>query len=178
MRKSSKLLDRPVRKKEEAQTFLAMVKVNGQKAVALFDSGCTTDAISPELARIADLKVYELKEQVPLQLGTKGSQSKINYGTKACIKYGPVETSQYLDIVNIDRYDVTLGTVFMRKHGIVLDFGRNRIMKGDKVLPTLREGADLHIQARRQAMGSKAPITPEPGQLEKRKLRINKENPH
>jgi hypothetical protein len=35
--------------------------------------------------RVADLKVYKLAEQVPTQLGTRGSQTKINYGMKACI---------------------------------------------------------------------------------------------
>jgi hypothetical protein len=104
LRKSSKILERPIRSKKETQTFVIMVKVNGQKAVALLDSGCTTDAVTPELTRITGLKIYELKEQVPLQLGTRGSQSKINYGTKACIKYGPIEVNQYFDIVNIDRY--------------------------------------------------------------------------
>ena len=71
-----------MRTKEENKTFVAMVKVNGQEAIVLLDSGCTTDAISPEMVRVADLKVYELTEQVPIQLGTRGSQSKINYGTK------------------------------------------------------------------------------------------------
>jgi hypothetical protein len=152
LRKSSKILERPIHSKRETQTFVIVVKVNGQKAVALLDSGCTTDAVTPELTRIIGLKIYELKEQVPLQLGTRGSQSKINYGTKACIRYGPVEASQYFDIVNIDRYDVTLGTIFMRKHGIVLDFKRNQVRIGDKELPTLCEDADEYLQIRRQAI--------------------------
>ena len=120
-------MERPIRSRKETQTFVIMMEINGQKAVALLDSGCTTDAVTPELTRIIGLKIYELKEQVLLQLGTRGSQSKINYGTKACLKYGPIEACQYLDIVNIDRYDVTLGTVFMRKHGIMLDFKRNQV---------------------------------------------------
>jgi hypothetical protein len=73
LRKSSKILERPIRSKKETQTFIIIVKVNGQKAVALLDSGCTTDAVMPELTRITGLKIYELKEQVPLQLGTRGS---------------------------------------------------------------------------------------------------------
>jgi hypothetical protein len=32
-----------------------------------------TTALGPELVRVADLKVYELAEQVPMQLGTRGS---------------------------------------------------------------------------------------------------------
>ena len=82
IRKSSKMLEQPLRTKEENKTFVAMVKVNGQEAIALLDLGCTTDAISPEMVRVTDLKVYELTEQVLIQLGTRGSQSKINYGHK------------------------------------------------------------------------------------------------
>jgi hypothetical protein len=73
LRKSSKILERPICSKKETQTFIIIVKVNGQKAVALLDSGYTTDAVTPELTRITGLKIYELKEQVPLQLGTRGS---------------------------------------------------------------------------------------------------------
>ena len=28
------------------------------------------------------------KDQIPIQLGTKGSKTQINYGMKVCIKYG------------------------------------------------------------------------------------------
>jgi hypothetical protein len=152
VRKSSKTLDRPVRLKNEAKGFIVMVKIHGQAAVALLDSGCTTDAVSPELVRVAGLKVYELAEQVPMQLGTRGSQAKINYGTKACIKYGHVDVQHYFDIVNIDRYDVILGTVFMRKHGIMLGFDKNEIRHKVQVLPALRESPDTYLLVRRQAM--------------------------
>jgi hypothetical protein len=54
--KSSKLLKCPVRMKKETRAFITMVKVNSQEAVALLDSGCTTDALSPELVRIAGIK--------------------------------------------------------------------------------------------------------------------------
>jgi hypothetical protein len=127
LRKSSKILERPVQTRKETKAFVAMVTMSDQAVVALLDSGCTMDVLSPELVRVAGLKVYKLKEQVPVQLGTKGSQSKINYSTKTCIKYGPVDASHYFDMVNIDRYNVILGTVFMRKHGIVLDFGKDQV---------------------------------------------------
>ena len=98
------------------------------------------------------LKVHKLEEQVPVQLGTKGSQSKINYSMKVCVKYRHVNTSHYFDIVNIDRYDVILGTVFMRKHGIVLDFELDQIRHCEQVLPALHEGTDQYLQVHRQAM--------------------------
>jgi hypothetical protein len=132
LRKLSKILERPIYSKKETQTFIIMVKVNSQKAVALLYLGCTTNTVTLELTRITGLKIYKLKEQVPLQLGTRGSQLKINYGMKACIKYELIKVNQYFDIVNIDRYDVTLGTVFMRKHRIILDFKRNQVRIGDR----------------------------------------------
>jgi len=102
-----------------------MIKINGQEAIALLDSGCTTEAISLEMVQIVGLKVHQLTEQIPIQLGTKGSKSWINHGTKACIKIGTVENYHYFDIINIDRYDIIIGMVFMKQHGIVLDFEKD-----------------------------------------------------
>jgi hypothetical protein len=178
LRKSSKILERPICSKKKTQTFVIMVKVNGQKAIALLDSGCTTDTVTPELTRITGLKIYELKEQVPLQLGTRGSQSKINYGTKACIKYGPIEVNQYFDIVNIDRYDVTLGTIFMRKHGIILDFKRNQVRIGDRELPTLHEDADKYLQICRQAMHNRLDVPKDRDILNRTEGPYGKSNRH
>ena len=152
IRKSSKTLEQPLRTKEENKTFIVIVKVNSQEAIVLLDSGCTMDAISPEVVRVMDLKVYELMEQVPIQLGTRGSQSKINYGTKMCIKYGHVDACHYFDIVNIDRYDVILGMVFMRKHRIILDFECDEVRHKEQILPSIKEGPDAYLMVCRQAI--------------------------
>jgi Retroviral aspartyl protease len=125
--KSSKLMKHPVRTTKETRAFISMVKVNSQEAVVLLDSGYMMDALSPELVRVTGIKVYELMDQVPIQLGTRGSQSKISCGIKTTIKYGPIDTDHYFDVVNIDRYDVILGMVFMRRHGILLDFGMHQV---------------------------------------------------
>jgi hypothetical protein len=85
------------------------------------------DAISPKLMNITRIKVLELTEQVLLQLGMAGSQSKINYGVNSHIVYGPIKADHYFDVINIDRYDAILGTLFMHKHGIVLDFELNQV---------------------------------------------------
>ena len=69
-----------------------------------------------------------------------------------CIKYGHVDARHYFDIVNIDRYDVILGTVFMRKHGIVLDFEKDEVRCKGVTLPAMREGSDTYLLVRRQAM--------------------------
>ena len=53
------------------------------------------------------------------------------------IKIGHKVVEEYFDIANVEHYDVILGTPFLRKMGIVLDFrspGMARI--GNKVIPT------------------------------------------
>jgi len=138
--------------KEETKTFVIMVKINGQEAIALLDSGCTMEAISPEMVQIVGLKVHQLTEQIPIQLGTKGSKSQINHGMKACIKIGTVENYHYFNVINIDRYDIIIGMVFMKQHGIVLDFEKDQVRMRGKNLYALHKSTDKYLQVCRQAM--------------------------
>ena len=60
-----------------------------------------------------------------------------NYGTLATIKIGRKEVEEYFDIANIERYDVILGTPFLRKMGIILDFRSPGMAQiGNEVIPT------------------------------------------
>ncbi|KAF8150300.1 hypothetical protein K438DRAFT_1441411, partial [Mycena galopus ATCC 62051] len=113
------------------------VEVNGHKAFALFDSGCTTDTISPDFTRVANLTVNPIGSAITLQLGTAGSRSKINYGVTAQVRYSTISAEEYMDIVNLDRFDMIVRTKFMRKHGIALDFERNMIRIRGRDAPTL-----------------------------------------
>jgi hypothetical protein len=81
----------------------ALVKVNGLEAYALLDSGSTTVSITHDFARVAKLSVLQLVNPVLLQLGTVGSRSMINFGTKARLEVGSaIEDDAYLDVVNLD----------------------------------------------------------------------------
>ena len=125
----------------------ALVKVNGLEAYALLDSGSTTISITNDFARVAKLNILQLENTVTLQLGTIGSWSIINYGTKAQIELGPIkENNAYLDIVNIDWYDMIIGTPFMRKHNFVLNFGHNTFsMCGQVICPMTSGQKDLML---------------------------------
>ena len=53
------------------------------------------------------------------------------------IKLGCKVVNEYFNIVNIEHYDVILGTPFLRKMGIVLDFRSPGMAQiGNKVIPT------------------------------------------
>jgi Aspartyl protease len=131
----------------------ALVKVNGLEAYALLDSGSTTISITHDFARMAKLNVIQLENPITLQLGTVGSQSIINFGSRSSLELGTIKDDDaYLDVVNIDRYDMIIGTPFMRKHGLVLDFSNNTLSHRGRPVPTLSAGQeDLMITRKRPA---------------------------
>ena len=128
------------------------MKLHDLKAYVLLDSGYMSDSTSPEFATSVNLKVHELEEPVPLQLGTVGSRLKINFGLFTDFKIRGIKGNHYFDVVNIDRYDIIVGMVFMRKHGIVLNFKQDKVCVKGKVLDTIVEGKSTFRQVRRYAM--------------------------
>ena len=46
----------------------------------------------------------------------------------------------YLDVVNLDRYDVIIGTPFMHDYGVVLDFEKGAIRVNGTWIPALKGG--------------------------------------
>ncbi|KAF8222590.1 hypothetical protein L208DRAFT_1321686 [Tricholoma matsutake] len=126
---------------------MAKMKLHELEAFVLLDSGCTSDSISPDFAMSANLKAHKLEELVPLQLGTVGSHSKINFGLFTDFEIGEIKDTHYFDVVNINRYDTILGTIFMRKHGIVLDFEHDKVCVKAKCLNTIIERPNTFKQA-------------------------------
>ncbi|PVF91623.1 hypothetical protein CPB86DRAFT_677703, partial [Serendipita vermifera] len=94
-----------------------MLNVNGLPAKTLIDPGSNTDMVTPDFAKVAKLDPIELVEPIGLQLAVTGSRSKVNYGTRAHIRLGPIEEDRYFDISNIDGYNVILGTRFAWENG-------------------------------------------------------------
>ena len=94
--------EQPKRSPRLQATLAAEILINRVKALALFDSGSTTDSIMPEFTFVTKVKQIKLEEQVTLQLGWVGSQSKISYGTKVPVDVGGVKEESYFDLINID----------------------------------------------------------------------------
>jgi len=75
----------PKRPASQIRPLVAKMMINGLEAVVMFDTGSTSNAVSPEFARVANMKIHSLDEPMGIQLGCKGSKSKIIFGTS-----GPV----------------------------------------------------------------------------------------
>ena len=105
--------------------------------MTLFDTGSTTDSVTPEFAFATKAKTFKLEEQVILQLGCVGSRSKISYGTHVPVNIDQFKDEVYFDLVNIDRYDCIIGTPFMNKYGVSLDFGKRSIKINGREIPAM-----------------------------------------
>ena len=112
------------------------VIVNELKGIALIDSGSSINAISPAFACVAEIEAFPLEKPIGLQLGCVRSRSKINFGMFQAIKLGSEELNTYLDVVNLDHYDIVLGIPFLKLNNVVLDMSENSIHVGGVMIPT------------------------------------------
>jgi len=83
--KSSMSMMHPKRPVSQIRPLVAKMTINGLDAVVMFDTGSTSDAVSPEFAQVVNMKIHSLDVLMGIQLGCKGSKSKIVFSTS-----GPV----------------------------------------------------------------------------------------
>jgi hypothetical protein len=94
----------------------------------------------------------QLQNLVLLQLGTVGSHSMINFGAKACLELGPAcEDDAYMDVVNIDWYDMIVSTPFICRHGLALNFEKDALTIRGVAIPTLSSGQEDLMLAKKWA---------------------------
>ena len=70
--------------------------------------------ISPNYVRATGIPAFKLESPVGLQLACVGSKSMSSYGASSSIVFGNKHVEEYFDMVNIDYYDVILGTPFLQ----------------------------------------------------------------
>lgn len=120
--------EQPLRAQQLHHPLTAMVKVNGSEAYTLFDTGSNTDAVSTQFAAASRLPVFDLEKPIGLQLGVKGSRSTISYGARVRLEQTEWRVaSHYVDVANLDKYDLILGVPFMSKEDVLLSLQRRKI---------------------------------------------------
>ncbi|KAJ7503829.1 hypothetical protein B0H11DRAFT_2222444 [Mycena galericulata] len=127
---------------------------------SLLRASHTTNSVTPEFANTTKAPRIKLAQQVTLQLGCVGSRSRINFGTRIPVDFGGIKGYVYFDLVNLDRYDVIIGTPFLNRHGIILDFGKRELrFPNGHVIPALPITAEVALISRRSAARREPAIT-------------------
>ncbi|KAF9459063.1 hypothetical protein BDZ94DRAFT_1172409 [Collybia nuda] len=127
---------RPVVPKDQKECLVTYVKVNGQDAWTLWDSGSTTTGITPAFHQyLANIPVFALEDPHILQLGTTGSRANVNYGLYTQIETQGTTTREYLDVANFDRYDMIVGTPYMYRNKVKLDFEKKCVVVNGVSVP-------------------------------------------
>lgn len=148
---SRKTRMRPKYSEEEKRCLATWVEINDLRAWTLWDSGSTTTGITPAFAELAKIPVDELEDPHVLQLGTVGSRSAIKYGADVNINVEGEKMSIYVDIANFDRYEMIIGTPFMKRNKVLLDFDKNEVIINGKRIPAIAVSTKhMDPNARRQ----------------------------
>ena len=123
-----------MQKHNDNQPISVLWEIGRIQAHCLIDSGCEGIMISPNFIRAAKIEPFLLDKPIGIQLAVTGSKSVINYGMNATIKCKGKESKEYFDIINIDYYDAILGTPFLRKHKVIINFVNNCLRLKDKII--------------------------------------------
>jgi len=138
IKSSGRKRERPLVEPEDKECLVTWTKVGDLKAWTLWDSGSTTSGITPSYAELANIIVDTLETPHILQLGTVGSRSIIKFGADVAISIGGRSHLSYVDVVNFDHYDMIIGTPFMRKNKVLLDFQDNRVIINGASIPAVK----------------------------------------
>jgi hypothetical protein len=125
--------------------LVVKVMVNDHPARALLDSGSLGDFISTTLADQLNVKRQPLDVPLSLQLAVQGSRSKVNSVAVVNIKYQGIDEERTLDVININSYDIILGTPWMYQHQVCIGFNPARIIIGNDVAKPVKISSDTKL---------------------------------
>ena len=110
--------------------------INGNPVRMLVDSGSMADFISTTLVDQLKLPYDNLENPLSVQLAVRGSRGKINASTSVKMQYEGINETRRFDVMNIDSYDVILGTPFLFQHQGLVGFNPTRFaFESAKSLP-------------------------------------------
>lgn len=128
---------------------MVKVNINGRPARALLDSGSLGDFLSSTLADQLSVKRENLETPLLLQLAIQRSRSKVNTWASVKLEYQEINETRTFDIININNYDVILGTPWMYQHQIYLGFNPVRVVVGSDTVLTSNSGVDTKLMSAR-----------------------------
>ncbi|KDQ13875.1 hypothetical protein BOTBODRAFT_110874, partial [Botryobasidium botryosum FD-172 SS1] len=126
------------------KSLVVEVKINDKPVCALLDSGSLADFMSTTLADQLKVPLTQLAKQLSVQMAVTGSRSKVNYSTNVNLKYQAIDETRRFDIINLDSYNLILGTPFLYQHKAFIGFNPLRVVIGSPTSLPIK-GPDVGI---------------------------------
>jgi hypothetical protein len=102
--------------------------VNGRSVKTLLDGGSLANFMSMTLADQLGVKEEALAKPLPLQLAVHRLRSKINFSLTDDFQYQDIAGARCFDIVNLDGYNLILGTLLIFQHKVLLGLNPTRVL--------------------------------------------------
>lgn len=107
-----------------------VVHINEQPVRALIDSGSLGDFMSSRWAGQLKVPLKQLAKPLNIQLALPGSITRANYSTTVKFRYQSVNETKHFDIINLQSYDLILGTPFLYQHRVSIGLNPTRVVIG------------------------------------------------
>ncbi|KAG9020934.1 hypothetical protein FS837_007741, partial [Tulasnella sp. UAMH 9824] len=142
--RNAKTLDRLERNAVRTKDFTCLVpsaivvevRINGQNARALVDSGSLADFMSTRLVDQLKVRLDKLEKPMAVQLAVTGLRTVVNNSSTVEFEYQGIRENRRFDIINLENYDIILGTPFLFQHKVGLVFNPSKLAIGsEKALP-------------------------------------------
>ncbi|QRW23678.1 Pol polyprotein/retrotransposon [Rhizoctonia solani] len=121
------------------------VLINGNPARALLNSGSHGDFVSTTLVDQLKLKKTQLAKPIGLQMAVLGSKSSINWCANALFQYQGIEEDRPFDVMNIENYDLILGTPFLYQFKVTFGLNPPNVLIGSNKAVPLQGGTVTKI---------------------------------
>ena len=121
------------------------VRINRHPAQALVDTRSLGDFMSSTLANQLKVKRKILGTPLGLQLAVQGSQSKINTTTEAQFQYQGIDLMRHFNIINLNSYDIILGTLGLYQHKVCISLNPAQIVIRQDNLDLIQQGQDTKL---------------------------------
>ena len=109
----------------------AILKINGIEALICCDLGSELNAISLDFAQAVGIKPITKENAINIHLATKGSTSTTSYEVEVDLDLGDTTIRHPLGFLNLDCWDVILGSYFCRHYNANIDYPMDTIRIGD-----------------------------------------------
>ena len=124
--------------------IVVVAHVNGQPVRALIDTGSLADFVLLTLVEQLKLTRVMLEKPLTIQLAVQGSRSKVNFSVSVHFQYQGTDYKRYFDVINLQNYDMILGTPFLYQHRVLVGLNSPRVVLGSKE-PLEMKGAQVSV---------------------------------